>query len=179
MRVELEALRAESGASLVVEYGEPISSGLPDLPFVGPVRGSVTLTNLGPVLGVDGRIEAQVEIACDRCAVRFLHTLEAEVAERLDWNEALATAGGREAEAGEDEAGFLVPTASGSALEMERLAREVLISAIPMVALCRPECPGLCDRCGADRGSCACEQAEESVDPRLRVLGVLRGREPD
>lgn len=179
MRVELEALRAESGASLVVEYGETITSGLPDLPFVGPVKGTVTLTNLGPVLGVDGRLEVQIEIACDRCARRFHQRLEAEVQERIDWNEARVRADRGEGGGLEGETGFLVPTASGQALEVERLARELLASAIPMIALCRQDCPGLCDRCGADLGTCACGPMEEQIDPRLRALAALSRREPD
>lgn len=47
----------------------------------------------------------------------------------------------------------------GRSLELDEEVREQAILARPMLSLCRPECAGLCPRCGADLndGPCGCE----------------------
>jgi uncharacterized protein len=44
---------------------------------------------------------------------------------------------------------------------------------MPFSPLCRPECLGLCERCGGDRnlGECSCGP---EVDPRWSVLDNLK-----
>lgn len=58
-------------------------------------------------------------------------------------------------------------------LDLEPLLREEAILAVPMVALCRPDCAGLCPTCGKNwnEGPCDCEQAD--IDPRLAGLKAL------
>jgi uncharacterized protein len=65
----------------------------------------------------------------------------------------------------------------GDHIDLEPLAREALVLALPMAPLCRPDCAGLCPTCGADlnRGPCACPPA--ATDPRWAALDALR-REP-
>jgi uncharacterized protein len=61
-------------------------------------------------------------------------------------------------------------------LDVEALAREMLVLALPMTAYCRPDCQGLCGGCGADlrTGRCVCETP--AIDPRLAPLAELRAR---
>jgi uncharacterized protein len=59
------------------------------------------------------------------------------------------------------------------------LLREEAILAIPMGALCRPDCAGLCPQCGQNwnEGPCDCEQDE--IDPRFAALREHRDKEND
>ena len=65
----------------------------------------------------------------------------------------------------------------GDHIDLEPLAREALVLALPLAPLCRPDCAGLCPTCGADlnRGPCDCPPAD--TDPRWAALDALR-REP-
>lgn len=166
MMVDLRQLRAEPGATLVITCDEPVSSQIADVPFAEPVQGELTLTNLGLVLRVTGHLGTHVELICDRCVRPFRHTLRVAVREELDW-------GGAD--------GFVHTDGQAVELDLTALAREELVLALPMSARCRPDCEGLCDRCGADRRGGACQCETETLDPRLAPLAVLRdivGREP-
>jgi len=57
-------------------------------------------------------------------------------------------------------------------LELDDAVRQTWAGAMPMQPLCRPECRGLCPRCGRDlnQGACSCKPEE---DPRWSVLQQL------
>lgn len=58
-------------------------------------------------------------------------------------------------------------------LDLTEAVRQAFVMAQPMQLLCRPDCVGLCPRCGADlnSGPCACPQTE--IDPRWAALSRL------
>ncbi len=61
-------------------------------------------------------------------------------------------------------------------LDVAAWARDAMVEAIPMSIFCRPDCRGLCARCGADlnTGPCAC--GDDATDPRWAALEALRER---
>lgn len=169
LTVDLRPLRAERGASRVITVHETVASGVDEVPFHEPVEGTLTLTNLGAVLRVDGRVWTVVPLTCDRCAMPFAHRLEAAVDEELDWTSARAAGGA------DGEGGFLIDAGDTVLLDVEALAREALLVALPMTARCQPDCPGLCARCGATLRiePCRCSGAvveSWTVDARLAPL---------
>jgi len=66
----------------------------------------------------------------------------------------------------------------GDHIDLEPLAREAIVLALPLAPLCRPDCAGLCPTCGADlnEGTCGCEGV--AADPRWAALDVLRSDDP-
>jgi uncharacterized protein len=174
-KIDLRALRAERGAALVVTCRETVASHIDDIPFPEPVEGTLTLVNRGPTLHVEGRLHTRVELVCDRCTSRFPYRLEADVSEEFHWDPADSPDEGGTAETGE----FLIRAGESVFLDVEGLAREALVLALPMVARCSEECQGLCPRCGADlrSGPCGCIAEEEAdvavADPRLWPLTRL------
>jgi uncharacterized protein len=58
-------------------------------------------------------------------------------------------------------------------IDLEPLAREAIVLALPLVPLCRPDCKGLCPECGADLNSGPCGCAVVSSDPRWAALDAL------
>lgn len=56
------------------------------------------------------------------------------------------------------------------------ILEEILLE-LPMVSLCREDCPGLCPHCGRKKDEgCDCEKkqaAEKKIDPRMAKLQVL------
>jgi uncharacterized protein len=61
-------------------------------------------------------------------------------------------------------------------LSLEDVLREQVLLSLPARTLCKPDCKGLCPRCGQNRNtdSCSCEQ--EASDPRWEALAGLRGK---
>lgn len=176
--VDLRVLRAERGATCAIPCHQTVTSGIAELPFAGPVEGRLVLTNLGSALRVEGTLATQVDLVCDLCAAPFRYRLEAVVEEELPWAESVEERG----DAGSDS--YLVGAGEGVVLDLEAMAREALVLALPMVARCRPDCQGLCARCGAELRvqRCACDlsrgesdtAAMPSIDPRLVPLASWR-----
>jgi uncharacterized protein len=54
-------------------------------------------------------------------------------------------------------------------VDLGLMAHDAVLLELPQAPLCRPDCRGLCPRCGADRNvePCDCQEASE---PRLAVL---------
>ncbi len=167
LTVDLRPLRGERGASIVVACHDRVASHIAEIPFDEPVEGTLTLTNLGSLLRIEGRLATFVGLVCDLCATPFRHRLEAQVLEEIEWagaSEEASTIGVRTAADG------------GLWLDVEALAREMLVLALPMVVNCRPDCQGLCGRCGADLRAGQCECETSTIDPRLAPLAALRER---
>ena len=62
----------------------------------------------------------------------------------------------------------------GKTIDLEPLVREQVLLALPMHAVCREDCKGLCGTCGKNlnEGECGC--APSQVDPRLAALKNIK-----
>ena len=58
-------------------------------------------------------------------------------------------------------------------VDVDGLAREALILALPAQVVCSPECKGLCALCGKDLNKGACGCSEEKIDERWGRLKDL------
>lgn len=70
----------------------------------------------------------------------------------------------------------------GEQLHLAPLVREHILLSLPDAPLCRPDCPGLCPVCGADKSNpaeadCGCSVA--AADPRWAALDALKDRIED
>jgi uncharacterized protein len=61
-------------------------------------------------------------------------------------------------------------------LALEDVLREQVLLSLPLRTLCKPDCKGLCPRCGENRNSQACSCDVGPSDPRWEALAGLRGR---
>ena len=62
----------------------------------------------------------------------------------------------------------------GKIIDLEPLVREQVLLALPMNAVCREECRGLCTHCGQNLNEKQCECAASYVDPRLAALKNIK-----
>jgi len=60
--------------------------------------------------------------------------------------------------------------------EPELAHRDRTTLALPMRALCRPECGGCCPVCGVNRNTTACSCETRAPDPRLAALRDIASR---
>jgi uncharacterized protein len=173
MRIEVENLTA-AGTPFAYTYG-PEEVELEDdgarLTSDATVEGSAS--RKGREVRLRGEIKTEVELLCDRClapaqtplAVEFdASFIPLEIEAVKDENIELLA----------DDLGLAAY--EGDAVDVDELVREQIMLALPSRRLCREECKGLCQKCGADlnAGHCSCEQGE--IDPRWSALAGLRDK---
>jgi uncharacterized protein len=62
-------------------------------------------------------------------------------------------------------------------LDLSRAIREYALMARPIQPLCREDCAGLCQTCGANRNETPCRCASATIDPRWERLRQLQPQE--
>lgn len=130
-------------------------------PVTEPVLASGTVRNTAGVLVMKGEITTCIHGVCDRCATDFSRDLKIPIDVVLV--EELSN------EDSEDE--WVFPLEADSA-DLDDIIRTVFVLNMDSKLLCKPECKGLCHRCGKNLNheECTC-QAEP--DPRFAALRQL------
>ena len=62
----------------------------------------------------------------------------------------------------------------GKVIDLDPIVREQLILALPLTAVCREDCQGLCPQCGINRNEAKCSCVTKPVDPRLAPLKNIK-----
>ncbi len=119
-----------------------------------------------------GRFAGNFEVPCARCVEPVEIPLEAEFDLIFRPATADSDAPERSITAVETEIGYY----QKDSLLLEDVLREQVLLALPVKTLCKPDCKGLCPRCGENRNSTACTCEEGPSDPRWEALAGLRGR---
>jgi uncharacterized protein len=119
---------------------------------------------------VQGHIDVSATQVCGRC----LETFPARVRAAVDVRLVPRPATGDSVELGADD--LDVDFYANDELDLGRVIATETTLALPMKALCREDCRGLCPVCGGNRNlvRCACEPREP--DPRLAVLRNFSAR---
>lgn len=130
-------------------------------PVSEPVLASGTVRNTADVLVMQGQISTCIHGICDRCASEFSADVELPIDVVLVRE--LAN------EDSEDEGVF--PLVDDSA-DLEEIVRTVFVLNFDSKLLCKPDCKGLCCRCGSNLndGPCGCQK---ELDPRFAALRQL------
>ena len=121
---------------------------------------------------VNGEVSAELEVACARCLEPVLQ----DVKRNFDLlYRPLGIDAGREemsVTGAEAEIGYY----QGEGLLLEDVIREQVLLALPLKAICRQDCKGLCPQCGTNLNSGSCSCAEPAEDPRWSALKDLRDK---
>jgi uncharacterized protein len=107
---------------------------------------------------VQGTLSGAYTGSCGRCLAPVGGPLEVKVAEIY------RPAGGVWEE------GYVI---DHETVDLERLVRDTVGLEIPLNPLCRPDCAGLCSRCGADLNEGPCDCPHDEGDPRWSALKEL------
>lgn len=162
LRVALAELRAGAvETALEVALDDPMLAG-EEVRLVAPLRVRGRLSSAG-----GGRyywrvsFETTTRLECRRC----LMPVDVPVKESVG----LVFAPRRAAEG--DESCYIIPERT-NVLELGEALREEVLLALPRYVECRPDCRGLCPRCGANLndGPCGCAS---QADPRWDALRSL------
>ncbi|HIX25668.1 MAG TPA: DUF177 domain-containing protein [Candidatus Lachnoclostridium avicola] len=125
-----------------------------------PVR--LTVRHVGNrKLEMSGEIRLSLEIPCDRCLTPVKVDFDLDVDSSIDMNQSE-----EERAADLDEQPYI----SGNYLDVDQLVRNELLLNLPMKVLCREDCKGICNRCGANLNYETCECDKSTPDPRMSVI---------
>jgi DUF177 domain-containing protein len=135
-----------------------------------PLEVNATAELLDGQIRIAGDIETKVELVCARC----LEPVVEEVSRTFDLFYSPLPKGVKpeEARLKEDDAeiGFF----EGEGLFLADVLREQVLLALPMKAICRGDCRGLCPNCGANLNHEECRCETHATDPRLAPLARLK-----
>ncbi len=141
-----------------------VNSGVMSL--VRPAEARVRLELRGDSVRVSGNLKCDVSVTCCRCTKGFQKSLEKRFG--VDYWPDPAVEDGEEFELtySDLDVGFY----RNDELDLSAVLGEQVLLEIPMKPVCREDCKGLCDQCGADlnEGECSCERTR--VDPRMASL---------
>ena len=161
MRLDLQEIIHSPDARKPFQFQLDLS----DLDFYGrkpisrPVLVQGSVTNHAGALVLEGTMETQLDLVCDRCGKEFSREkvvkLDSLVAQEL-----------------EDEENDDILLLEGTQLDLDQVATEAFVLAMDTKNLCSDDCKGLCAKCGANLnlGPCGCKP---EVDPRLAALAQL------
>ena len=130
-------------------------------PVSEPVLAKGSVRNTAGVLVMTGQITTTIHGICDRCAQEY----EEDISFPLDV--VLVTELANE----ENEDEWVFPL-EGDSADLEDIVRTVFVLNMDSKLLCKPDCKGLCCRCGKNLNveSCTCQK---ELDPRFAALKQL------
>jgi len=180
MKIRIDEI-PEAGLELVFSGEEDIlSQALVDLETpqgvrIDPrVRGHASFFESGDGLLLTARVQARLHLSCFRCLAEFDSDQEIEVDLIVRRRDVGGPSDDRVVDSTANEVWI-----EGPELDLGTLLAQELLLEVPMKPLCSEDCPGLCARCGALKGSdrCTCKE-EDEVDPRWKVLAKLKDQAP-
>jgi DUF177 domain-containing protein len=159
--IDVRDLIEQPGASRPLRVTEAVPNLVTELALVPDDRPMVADCLLESVVEgvlVSGSLSGVMTFTCARCLTTFDAGFDLTVSE-------LFRPGATE----EDDE---YPVVEGF-VNFESMIRDAVLPAMPFAPLCRPDCQGLCERCGGDRnfGECVCAP---EVDSRWAPLAALR-----
>lgn len=155
--IDVRDLLARPGSSRELHLApglKGLRTELAEIPVDAPVHIDVLLESIVEGILVSGPISGTITYQCARCLKSFGEGFRLEVTELF----------ARDASERDDE----YPLVNGT-IDLEQMIRDNVLLSMPFAPLCRPECLGLCERCGGDRnlGECSCPPRS---DPRWDAL---------
>jgi uncharacterized protein len=120
-------------------------------------------------IDIAGNIKAAAEINCDRCLSPIQTTLE--IPFKISYISSEYESSEKEMQIGGDD--LDVDFYEDEKLDLAKLVREQIILNSSKTALCKPDCLGLCQKCGANKNEKKCDCSEREIDPRFKVLENL------
>jgi uncharacterized protein len=172
MEINISQIDESDGLSIDYLYPE----GEPDLEddnskSVGQTAVKLHATREGEEVLLRGRIDASVQLSCDRCLVDF--AIPVTQSFDLLYLQLNKNRGAQEEhELSEDD--LSISYFQGQFINLDDLVREQIQLALPMARLCQEDCRGFCQQCGANLNETQCSCKVEQIDPRWAALKGLK-----
>ena len=128
----------------------------------------VNLSRTGPEVLARGEVRARVTLPCARCLEPAAVDVRAPFATTFVPAGAAATA--------DDDPDLA--TYDGDEIDLQELVRQQVLLGMPLSALCRTDCKGLCPQCGKELnlGPCGCPSPMGSLGEAITLREAARKR---
>jgi len=127
------------------------------------LTGSARITRTPQGLLAQVKMHASLSSECVRCLTDFYQGLDTDFTELYAFSQRTIT-----------DSELLLP--EDMHIDLAPLVREYMLLEIPISALCKPDCKGLCPTCGENLNETDCDHSPEGIDPRLAVLKSLKDK---
>jgi uncharacterized protein len=165
-----QLLKSPTGSARRLDLVDDISGIDDELEIESPVAGPVTLIHTADGILVTTALETTARLECRRCLESFSAPIKMDIEEEFHPSVDIHTGAKLPVVDTEEDATTID---EHHVLDLTEVVRQAIFLALPMSALCRSDCGGLCSTCGQNlnEGQCHCEV--EAVDPRLEALKQL------
>jgi DUF177 domain-containing protein len=119
---------------------------------------------------VTGSLSAPITGECSRCLTPFSERIQVALTELFAYPDTLT-----EATTEEDEVGRV----DGDIVDLEQPIIDAVGLELPFSPVCRPDCPGLCPRCGVPLATAEPSHHHDEIDPRWAKLTAMLRPEID
>ena len=163
IEIDVRDLVGHPGSSRSIHVDEPVEGlglELSEVPADTPIEGDLLLESVVEGILVSGPIHGRMRFSCARCLKNFDRPFDLQVSELFV----------AESEASEDD----YELRPEGAIDLEPMVRDAVLLSMPFSPLCRPDCLGICERCGGDRNLGECTCVPVGSDPRWAVLENIR-----
>lgn len=138
--------------------------------LAGPITGRLRLHRTNQGIFATGTVTAPIHLSCTRCLKEFDSNITFPLHEEFYPTIDVVT-GAPVAPPDDPEMSF--PINRRHEIDTREAIRQNLVLAMPMRALCREDCAGLCPQCGKDLNEGPCDCTTEVVDERFAPLREL------
>ena len=141
-----------------------------DFRQIEPLEVRATAELVDSEIRISGALHTRLELVCARC----LESVPEEISRDFDlYYRPMATIA-KEEEVHLRWADTEIAFFQGDGLFLADVLAEQVNLAVPMKAICRSDCRGLCPHCGANLNSEDCRCETHTADPRLAPLARLK-----
>ncbi|MGH9340727.1 MAG: YceD family protein [Acidobacteriota bacterium] len=136
-----------------------------------PVRANFKVSISDDQLRVSGNLQAELDLSCARCSEAFPYSVQKKL-ELEYWPDPNVEHEGEEIALSYPD--LTIGFYRDEKLDLSAVVAEQIVLEVPMKTVCRPDCKGLCDQCGANLNEVECDCEREVQDPRLTALADLK-----
>ena len=165
-----QLLKEHSGATRHYQLVEDIAGLYEEITALTRLIGNVDMIRTSEGILVTGHLHTTVEVPCDRCLEPAVIPVDIELEETFLPTVDVLTGGSLFIP---DDADTATLISAQHILDLTEVVRQAILLALPVPALCQPDCAGLCPECGQNlnNGSCSCRST--LGDPRWATLVAL------
>jgi uncharacterized protein len=163
LRLDISYLVKQSpGTHKEFEFEFPRLDFTPDL-TLSDISGKITVSVTEDGVVLEGDLKATTDLECSRCLEDYSQDLEIQFAEMFSAHLAENT----EEELDEQ------PLPADGSIDLSPILRDYAFLDIPIRRVCKSDCKGLCQVCGANLNLEDCGHRVEHIDPRFEELKRL------
>ena len=157
------------------QFDFTVSPGELDLETIGftvtgDVRAIGEVAARAAQIDVTGSIRADAEVECTRCLAAVPQELAIDFAVGYVTPENFSSDKEREVSADDLDTDVL----DSDRIDVKEIVREQILLNVPEQVFCKPDCRGLCPKCGGDLNLIDCNCDLNETDPRWAALKNLR-----